>query len=1206
VSEEPRSQNTWFIGWKDARTIEVFIVILCLFFLCWKLNSVLFFGTATFSHDNYYWHLPLASNFFESWPENGIVLWNPYSHGGESFLIPLLQLRLFDPTTIVLAVLGDWFSIDPVLLASWDRFTKIAVGGIGTHILVRQWSASTVVRLSLPIVIFTSALTYSSFWQGGIADTYYLSPFVGIFSYRLFWKSDYRVGNWAGLGLFIGISLQSYHFTGALIFVGVFLFAKWLSREKNYDNRPRRKGVGTGLCISASLVLFMGGLNAYILFAGDYIAVARSDFSPQAEHDDKDGNPATYKVRQLKAESWNLGGELQKRTGASSKPIDLLSLGARGGIFDHTSEASQFIGPLTFLVALYGLIVVRCREKIIWTLTLFVFTALAMGKFFGVYELLYSGLPVLWGLRHTQNLINYALLAWIFFFIIGSEEIISKYHAWQNRLSPSVQKTRKTALRMIYSFWESLDRWNKFGALGMCGIVIGVGYWITLTDDSQLSSRTGIFAIVLMIVGLSVLLSQAMSKRRVDRHTLFVLAAIGYFALVAFFSVETSDALFGLIVGVGVPIALVVWLLKNLAIISHVLASKGKPRRTPEPDTDYGNAASDVTFLALLFLWPLFTKYAFSPFWNDFCLLSGVTLVILRMLIGPHLSSSGKVENKSVTYFKKIVTVTILLPFGILYELLYEFVLVSDFFIGKLVGCLIIYWYSIIWLLSLRIAEIVVGASNGRIRANGGQAVTLLLILWCGLIVSGEIGIAQLRLRLLLQGAFFGFSLLTIACYLTGLEGINDKGRQVDSKIGRSGLLLSALLVAQITYALYANRELIGLSTVLDRTEESIIYFGGAIGMSCSLFAALVTMGRSARIDGWTSRLTSYGGAKMMKVIAGPLFQQHSKGLLRIGTILTIGALVIPTQFIFQDKFRYVWAFERDSSLFDRQGVFNRSESRRGFIQLPNESIQKFPQEPRYPEVYLKQRVAGDIPTHDSATAEKNGEQSLEAPGLADPSKQLGLLRNSNLWNSFFVTKEYQRLISSNLADRELAKIFAVGKPIVQYRCGATVVVDPIAWMEDHTSDELSSFLEKNLVLESGERGTSLIQTCDSIQSHEDYPVIRIASANRNEINLIIENARPGYLYVADAYQDNWSAKSDDRSLPIYKANGLFKAIPVDSDVQNLTLTYKPLILNLLLISFFSSGILGFALMLEIFVRRPVSPVKPRSKNNPISQNLLL
>jgi uncharacterized membrane protein YfhO len=54
------------------------------------------------------------------------------------------------------------------------------------------------------------------------------------------------------------------------------------------------------------------------------------------------------------------------------------------------------------------------------------------------------------------------------------------------------------------------------------------------------------------------------------------------------------------------------------------------------------------------------------------------------------------------------------------------------------------------------------------------------------------------------------------------------------------------------------------------------------------------------------------------------------------------------------------------------------------------------------------------------------------------------------------------------------------------------------------------------------------------------------------------EASRPGYLVLTDAYYPGWRAESDGEPVAIYRADVMFRAVPIHEGQQTIVFTFKP------------------------------------------------
>lgn len=70
---------------------------------------------------------------------------------------------------------------------------------------------------------------------------------------------------------------------------------------------------------------------------------------------------------------------------------------------------------------------------------------------------------------------------------------------------------------------------------------------------------------------------------------------------------------------------------------------------------------------------------------------------------------------------------------------------------------------------------------------------------------------------------------------------------------------------------------------------------------------------------------------------------------------------------------------------------------------------------------------------------------------------------------------------------------------------------------------------------------------------------VTITEYHLNEVSLQAEMAAPGYVVLADTYYPGWQATVDGEAVPIYQANYIFRAVPVDAGQHTIVFTFRPL-----------------------------------------------
>jgi hypothetical protein len=66
-----------------------------------------------------------------------------------------------------------------------------------------------------------------------------------------------------------------------------------------------------------------------------------------------------------------------------------------------------------------------------------------------------------------------------------------------------------------------------------------------------------------------------------------------------------------------------------------------------------------------------------------------------------------------------------------------------------------------------------------------------------------------------------------------------------------------------------------------------------------------------------------------------------------------------------------------------------------------------------------------------------------------------------------------------------------------------------------------------------------------------------ITSDLREEVVFDVTTDAPGYVILTDAYHSGWEARKGEEAAPIYRANYLFRAVPVEEGDTTITMTYR-------------------------------------------------
>jgi hypothetical protein len=402
------------------------------------LRAALLDGRTTFIHDVLYWTYPVHRFLADNLLQGRLPYWNPFSHAGEPLYPLFLQLRLLDPLGLLTLAIARWWTTDLTTLFNWTRVTSSLVGSVGAYLFLRQWTPHAVVRIGLIPAALWSSLALSSFRQTGTNDMFIYAPYVAYFLFRILHFEDQRWRTWIGLGLFVGLGWQSYYFVGIWLFVLFVVIGFALFRRDALLRSWRAPGVLARAGAVAALVLLMGTPNLVVLAErGAYVFPPRlvdHDYEGRASR----GFPLQHEPGPSAREDRSvlMPYSLIRYTGSSVSLWDFVLATAPGANrplnpnwpgpprVGRPSELSTYLGLLVYGGALLGLIAGRHRDRAIWLVTLAGFGLLVCGPSGGLHWVLYHVYPPLWFLRHTHLLLNFVVLALLYFFVLGANRLV--------------------------------------------------------------------------------------------------------------------------------------------------------------------------------------------------------------------------------------------------------------------------------------------------------------------------------------------------------------------------------------------------------------------------------------------------------------------------------------------------------------------------------------------------------------------------------------------------------------------------------------------------------------------------------------------------------------------------------------------------------------------------------------------------------------
>ena len=378
------------------------------------------------THDTILWVYPIFTYLADGILHGHLPLWNPFSHSGEPLFFAYLQMRLFDPIDYIVIFIGSLFTNDLTIIFLYDRVTRLVVSALGVHLLLRRWAGPTT-RIALPFIAVLSSMTTNGFHQPGFSDQFYCAPFLGICFFNIL-EGKHGWSNWFFSVLLLGQCLQSYFFVGPITF-GILIFIGYaLFRYIKFKILFIDRGTYIKALVCIVLLLAMSGPSLVGLYQQkDFFSVARS--APPSWQTGREGDgPFQEDVGQERSpfSFIKMPYEFIQLTGTPVRPIEIIGLLSAKEIHLTilSTEARMFYGSLAFVISLIGLFLASHKLKSIWLLILFIFGTLMLGPYTPMHRFLYEIYPPLWVIRHTEQFLNYFMLAMLFFFVLGSDYIL--------------------------------------------------------------------------------------------------------------------------------------------------------------------------------------------------------------------------------------------------------------------------------------------------------------------------------------------------------------------------------------------------------------------------------------------------------------------------------------------------------------------------------------------------------------------------------------------------------------------------------------------------------------------------------------------------------------------------------------------------------------------------------------------------------------
>ncbi len=209
--------------------------------------------------------------------------------------------------------------------------------------------------------------------------------------------------------------------------------------------------------------------------------------------------------------------------------------------------------------------------------------------------------------------------------------------------------------------------------------------------------------------------------------------------------------------------------------------------------------------------------------------------------------------------------------------------------------------------------------------------------------------------------------------------------------------------------------------------------------------------------------------------------------------------------------------------------------------------------------------------------------------------------------NSPFLLRKYFELINMDISPVVLEEIFAVGKPMFQFKKDVVSVKDsdvPALFrylgaeksikllheaviVDSQAEPSLAKPILASANIEKAMKAFAVPENFKGIENildkkEKDNFTYSIEKYNYNSFTMRVAADSPGILYWSDGYDKGWRAYVDGKEVPIYRANINFKAINIPAGNSNISFTYKPLLFMIGLYIFYGVFIISILLVIAV------------------------
>lgn len=389
------------ISEKAKEIIGVAGVMLGVVILQWDLWVT---GKRMVSGDSVVW-FGVFSYFFDCLRHGILPLWNPYMNCGEIFFLNIHVLHLWDPSTLLLVLVGKLFRVSTLTIYQYDLLLRYLIFISGSYIFFRRLAKYRFSAFFAFITLSFSAICSSYLKQHGFILCFYTLPWVLFLSFKFLEERSSMLLLWLFFFLGAAFATSGYHIMYLISACAVLLTCIYISKGFAYPK--------TGFSTNDRKVIW-GAIIIFLLLSINLIPVFLAYI--------RDTVPD---VRIFEAP-----------TAANAYLADFFNLFTPYSFMLHfemiyfksvlASEAFLYIGLIPLFLAIAGIFYSRHKYRTGFTLALGITALLMLGLQFGLSRLFSYFFPFFFIIRNTHIFATFFIFCLVYFTCIGTDVIIER------------------------------------------------------------------------------------------------------------------------------------------------------------------------------------------------------------------------------------------------------------------------------------------------------------------------------------------------------------------------------------------------------------------------------------------------------------------------------------------------------------------------------------------------------------------------------------------------------------------------------------------------------------------------------------------------------------------------------------------------------------------------------------------------------------